>query len=143
LIAMSIFGAFNTAGSGLKVMRTWLDAVSDNIANLNDVTRTSDPAFAERFVHASAVDYGQAGQGSTDGGAKVDGVLFGATTGRLVYEPENPLADADGMVKYPDIDLGDQMSQLLVAQRGYQANLAVVDRVRDAYQQALNIGRNT
>ena len=39
-----------------------------------------------------------------------------------------------GYVRYPDIDLGDQMAQLIMAQRGYQANLAVVDRAQDAYQ---------
>jgi flagellar basal-body rod protein FlgC len=44
------------------------------------------------------------------------------------------------MVRLPDIDLSDQMTQLILAQRGYQANLAVVDRARDAYQQALSLG---
>ena len=36
-----------------------------------------------------------------------------------------------GYVRYPDIDLGDQMTQLIMAQRGYQANLAVVDRATE------------
>ena len=63
-------------------------------------------------------------------------------TGRVVNEPDNPLADKDGNVRYPDIDLGSQMGQLIMAQRGYQANLAVVDRAHDAYQAALQLGRN-
>ena len=44
------------------------------------------------------------------------------------------------MVRLPDIELSDQMTQLILAQRGYQANLAVVDRVHDAYSQALTLG---
>ena len=51
------------------------------------------------------------------------------------------LADAEGYVKYPDVDLGDQMTQLMMAQRGYQANLAVVERATSAYQAALQLGR--
>ena len=51
------------------------------------------------------------------------------------------LADKDGNVRYPDMDLSDQMASLLLAQRGYQANLAVVERAKDAYQQALEIGK--
>ena len=43
----------------------------------------------------------------------------------------------------PDIDLADQMTQLIMAQRGYQANLAVVDRAQDAYQRALELGQVT
>jgi flagellar basal-body rod protein FlgC len=74
-------------------------------------------------------------------GAQVTGISFGDANGRLMHDPTHPLADADGMVRYPDIDMGDQMTQLMIAQRGYQANLAVIDRARDAYQQALSIGR--
>ena len=44
-------------------------------------------------------------------------------------------------MKYPDIDLGDQMSQMIMAQRGYQANLAVVERATEAYKAALMLGK--
>ena len=74
-------------------------------------------------------------------GATVTGISLGDATGRLVSDPTNPLADAQGMVRYPDIDMGDQMTQLMIAQRGYEANLSVIDRAKDAYQQALSIGR--
>ena len=129
-----LFGAIQTAGSGLTVYRTWLDAVSDNISNMNDAVSTGSAAFQQRFVIA---------QPAADGnGVQVGGIVLGDPNGRVVYEPNNPLADKDGNVRYPDIDLSDQMGQLIMAQRGYQANLSVVDRARDAYQAALQLGRN-
>ncbi len=67
---------------------------------------------------------------------------YGSATGRLVYDPTNPLADKKGYVRYPDIDLSSQMTQLIMAQRGYQANLAVIDRAKDAYTAALQLGRD-
>jgi flagellar basal-body rod protein FlgC len=70
----------------------------------------------------------------------VKSIQLGSDEGRLVYDPQSPLADEDGMVRYPDMDMGDQLTQLMVAQRGYQANLQVVDRARDVYLQALRIG---
>jgi flagellar basal-body rod protein FlgC len=60
----------------------------------------------------------------------------------MVYEPDNPVADEKGYVRYPDIDLSSQMGALIMAQRGYQANAAVVDRAKETYQAALEIGRN-
>ncbi|MDP9388842.1 MAG: flagellar basal body protein [Actinomycetota bacterium] len=132
---MALFGAITTAGSGLRVHRTWLDAVADNIANVNTVRPAGQEAFRSRFVVAQAVDYGSAR------GVRVAGTVFGNPEGRIRYEPGHPLADAQGLVRYPDIDLGDQMTQLLVAQRGYQANLAVVERAREAYQSALGLGK--
>jgi flagellar basal-body rod protein FlgC len=133
-----IFDTLGIAGSGLLVHRKWLDAVSDNISNINTATRTDQNAFQERFVDAQAVDYG-----SGEGGVRVAGVQFGNSTGRIVYEPDNPLADKNGYVKYPDIDLGSQMTQLMMAQRGYQANLSVIERATTAYQAALQLGHKS
>jgi flagellar basal-body rod protein FlgC len=131
-----VFDALSISGTGLYAHRKWLDAVSDNIANINTVSSTDGEAFKERFVVAQAVDYG-----SGEGGVRVAGAEFGNGEGRLVYEPTHPLADAEGYVRYPDIDLGEQMTQLIMAQRGYQANLASVERATDAYRAALNLGK--
>ncbi|MEW6476499.1 MAG: flagellar basal body rod C-terminal domain-containing protein [Actinomycetota bacterium] len=136
-----LFPTFSTVGSGLGVFRTWMDAVSDNLANINTVRPTSEAAFQPRFVVATAIGGGQEAMTGGPAGARVTGIAFGDAAGRLMQDPTNPLADAAGMVRLPDIDMGDQMTQLMVAQRGYQANLAVIDRARDAYQQALTIGR--
>ena len=132
-----LFGAFGIAGSGVGVSRKWLDAISDNIANISTVSRTDQEAFRAKYVVAQAVNYGQG-----DGGVRVAGIAQGSAEGRLVHDPNHPLADAEGYVRHPDIDLGSQMAQLMMAQRAYQANLAVVDRAKDAYMGAIQIGRN-
>ncbi len=126
------FDAIGIAGSALTVHRKWLDAVSDNIANVNTVRPTSEAAFQARFVEA------QAGEGTT--GVHVTGIQYSSAEGRMVYEPNHPLADAEGYVRYPEIDLASQMGYLIMAQRGYQANAAVVDRARDMYTAAIQIG---
>jgi flagellar basal-body rod protein FlgC len=126
----------------MKLFRTWLDAVSDNLANINTVRRTDEDAFRARYIEAHAVEYQQGGQPGVGGGVQVAGVVFGNADGRVVYDPTHPLADAQGLVRLPDIDMGDQMTQLITAQRGYQANIAVIERSRDAYEQAIRIGRS-
>jgi flagellar basal-body rod protein FlgC len=135
---MPLFGAIGTAGTGLTTHRKWLDALSDNIANINTVEPTSGDAFRARYIVAQSIEDGF-GNG---GGVQVTGVSLGSAAGQVVHEPDNPLADADGNVRRPDIDLGDQMTQMIMAQRGYQANLAVIDRAREAYESALQLGRN-
>ncbi|MCL2467406.1 MAG: flagellar basal-body rod protein FlgC [Micrococcales bacterium] len=132
---MTTFGAIGVAGTGMDVMRKWLDAVSDNLANANTATPTSEDAFQARYIQAQEITRG-------NGGVQVRAALLsGDTTGRMVYEPTNPLADAGGYVKYPSIDMASQMTQLIMAQRGYQANAAVVDRAKAAYEAALQIGK--
>ncbi len=130
---MTTFGAIGIAASGLTVQRKWLDAISDNVANANTARSTAEEAFQARYVVAREIE----GSGVQVAAA----VLSGDTQGRVVYEPDNPLADEDGNVRYPEIDMASQLTQLIMAQRGYQANAAVVDRAKEAYQAALAIGQ--
>ena len=135
---MTLFGAIGIASTGLTVHRKWLDAISDNLANMDNATRTSESAFQARYVVAQA-------NGTADGepaGVSVTGIALGSAAGRIVNEPNNPLADAEGNVRYPDIDEATQMTQLIMAQRGYQANAAVGDRAKESYAAALQIGRS-
>ena len=127
------FDALGISASGLTTHRKWLDAISDNIANINTATATNGTAFRARYILAQTSDQSP--------GVYVAGTVQGSAQGRLVHQPDHPLADADGYVRYPDIDLGEQMSQLILAQRGYQANAAVVDRAKTTYEAALQIGR--
>ena len=134
---MSVFDTLGISASGLMVNRKWMDAVSDNMSNLNTVNPYDDEPFRERLIVAQAVDYG-----SGTGGVRVARAEFGGDPqGRIVYEPDHPLANEEGYVRYPDIDMGDQMVSLMMAQRGYQANLAVVERATNAYQAALRLGK--
>lgn len=130
---MSTFNAIGVASTGVTVYRKWLDAVSDNIANIDNVSRTSEKAFQARYVVAQQAQDGN--------GAEVGGVALGSAQGILTYDPDNPLADGQGYVRRPDIDLGGQMAQMMMAQRAYQANLAVVDRAKDSYSAAINLGK--
>ncbi len=130
---MTTFGAIGIAASGLTVHRKWLDAISDNVSNAYTARTTAEAAFQARYVVAREME---------GGGVQVAGaVLSGDAQGRVVYEPDNPLADQDGNVRYPEIDMASQLTQLIMAQRGYQANAAVVDRAKEAYQAALTIGQ--
>ncbi len=132
-----MFATLDVARSGMGVYKTWLNAVADNVANIDNVTSTDQPAFRERFVLVqSAEDASGAGAG-----ARVAGALFGDPQGQVLYEPNHPLADENGMIRRPDINLGDQMVLVQLAQRGYQANVNTFERAREAYESALSIGR--
>jgi flagellar basal-body rod protein FlgC len=131
-----MFESLDISGSGMYVHQNWMDAISDNIANVNTVRPSNEQAFQARYVVAQSVENGGVGSG-----VRVAGVELGDSEGRLVYDPEHPYADAEGYVRQPDIDMGDQMTQMVMAERGYQANTANLDRVRAAYQAAIQMGR--
>jgi len=132
-----MFSVFGVSGSALDVYKTWMNAVSDNIANADNTSPTSGPAFQARYIVAQDVPGGPDGVGA---GVKVAGVAYGPAAGIEVYDPTSPEADTKGMVRKPDLDMGEQMTAMIIAERGYEANLAVVSRAQSAYQAALSIG---
>ena len=132
-----VFSILGVAKTGIDVYKTWLTAVADNVANIDDVTDTSTPAYQERFLDVQPVQ-DPTGFGA---GAKVAGVQFGDPNGRVTNEPNHPLADANGMVRRPDMDLTDQMVYMQLAQRGYQANVQSFQSARAAYESILAIGK--
>ena len=129
---MGAFDLLRIAGSSLGFHQTWLDALANNIANVNTVTRTSEGAFQAQMVVAGA---------RPGGGVEVQGIALGDAQGEIVHDPENPLADADGNVRAPATDLATQMTQLVMAQRGFQASVQVTKDAQDTYSSALQIGR--
>lgn len=162
---MGMFAAMDIAVSGATVSRTWMDAISHNIANLNTETSLLDEPFRALVVEAQSVRF-DAGE---RGGVAVSQILERGADPGMAFDPNNPLAlsrrvtdpedpesvrraaeagailDAnpalEGMVQRPVVDLGQEMTNLVIASRTYEANLGVVDRMRDAYMAALRIGQ--
>ena len=133
-----MFQSIDTSATGLSTYRTWLDVIANNIANVNDTSPTSGPAFQAQFVQAQPIGGGLGGVGN---GVEVTGLPRSSATGILTYDPTNPVADAQGYVRRPDIDMGEQMGNLIMAQRAFQANAQVVDRSKDMYEAAIAIGK--
>jgi flagellar basal-body rod protein FlgC len=134
-----MFDAIDTSGTGLSTYRTWIDVIANNIANVNDVSPTCGAAFQAQYVQAQPVDgIGAEGVGH---GVAVTGLPTSSANGIPTYDPENPLADANGYVRRPDIDMGEQMGNLIMAQRAFEANANLVDREAEVYKSAIDIGK--
>jgi len=112
--------------------QTWLDAIANNIANVNTVVSTGESAFQTQTPIVRAL---------AGGGVRVEGMALSDPEGRMISDPDNPLADEDGYVRAPEDDLATQMTQLVMAQRGFQASVQVTKDAQDIYRSALEIGR--
>lgn len=129
---MGAFDSLRIANSSLGMHQTWLDSLANNISNANTVKSTAEEAFRSQMVVARA---------RPDGGVEVAGIAEGDPEGRLVHSPDHPLADAEGYVRLPEIDMASQMSQMVMAQRGFQAAVQVTKNAQETYSSALSIGR--
>jgi len=160
------FRSFEISASSLTAQRRRLDAIAENIANAQ-TTRTADggpykrrevtfsaapvvPAFrlrpegpsrlslaATAGGHRTAPHFEAAPSWETGGEVLVSESRASGT--RLVYDPGHPDADAKGMVAYPDISVVQEMVEMILASRAYEANVTVIQSAKALFQSALEI----
>ena len=133
---MTLLPSSGVSASALQAEHLRLDLVAQNIANAQ-TTRTADGRPYQRQVISFASEL------QADGSQTVrpSAVHADTTPGEVIYDPQHPHADAQGMVQMPNVSISHEMVDLIAATRAYEANLAVVRNARQMANQALSIGR--
>lgn len=128
---MSINGALRSSASGLHAERMRLDAISGNIANANSMRTTTEDAYRRKIVVLEAGEDGVVVKNLIDDPAPL----------RSVPDPGNPLADAEGLVYYSNVNPIFEMVDMMGATRAYEANVQAFNSAKSMIRAALNIGR--
>jgi flagellar basal-body rod protein FlgC len=137
---MGLFSTMHVSGSALTAQRLRMDVIAGNIANA-ETTRINGQrqAFQRQQVVFQPLSQGP---GSASAGLQVTAIVRDQSAGRQVYEPANPDADpATGMVAYPNVDTTTEMTDMLSASRAYQANVTVLDSIKQMAQRSIDLGR--
>lgn len=133
------------AASGLVAQRARMAATASNLANAQ-TTRTAaggpyrrrDPMFQTEPVGGPFAD----ALSRSFHRVRLDGVAFDARPPLERFDPGHPDADENGVVRLPNVDVVEELTNMLSASRSYEANLVVLRKVRDMSQAALQIGRS-
>ncbi|MBP9902811.1 MAG: flagellar basal body rod protein FlgC [Verrucomicrobia subdivision 3 bacterium] len=141
---MNILNGINATSSALNAERIRMEVISQNIANAN-TTHDVDgkPYQRQQVVFERMLDQQQALNGSGVGSSSVQVARIekDSRAPNLVYSPGHPDADANGMVATPNISIHEEMADMIVSSRAFEANLAVVRNARSMALQTLAIGK--
>lgn len=118
-----------------------MDVITQNIANVN-TTRGLDgqPYQRQQVVFEKVLQQAEA-NGAGPSTVNVPRIEKALRPARLVHMPGHPDANADGMVAFPDINVHEEMADLIISSRAFEANLAVVKNARAMALQTLSIGK--
>ncbi len=136
---MSSFRIFDIAGAGMSAQSVRLNTVASNLANADSVS--GDPARCYRARHpvfqataASAAD----GSGAS---VEVRGIVESQASPERRYDPANPLADGNGYVYAPNVNMVEEMIDMISASRSYQNNVEVMNTTRNLLLATLKLGQ--
>lgn len=114
-----------------------LNVSASNMANADSVVGPEGQPYRARQV-IFTVDNAA---GSEIGGVKVSEVVESNAPERLLYQPGNPLADEQGYVRMPNVNVVHEMVNTLSASRSYQANVEVINAAKTLMQKTLTLGQ--
>jgi flagellar basal-body rod protein FlgC len=143
---MSSFKIFDIAGSGLSAQSVRLNTVASNLANADSVS--GDPSTVYKARHPVFQAVQQAVQGATsmdnqsEAAVRVAGIMENQAAPQMRYDPGNPLANAQGNVFAPNVNVIEEMTDMISASRAYQDNVEVMNTSKDLMLATLKLGQS-
>jgi flagellar basal-body rod protein FlgC len=142
---LGAFSALEVAASGLSAERTRMNTIASNLANAR-TTRTAeggpykrlDPVFQAKQLGGEAVGGPNESAVSL---VTVPRIQEDTRDPQLVYEPGHPDADTKGYVRYPNVNVVEEMVNMITASRAYEAGVTSVESIKAMAKSALGIGR--
>ena len=134
---MSVFSGMRISASGLSAERLRMDVISSNVANVK-TTRTENGGAYVRKVASFKENFDEK-LGML--GVKAVAIEEDKSPLRKVYEPNHPDADEDGYVTMPNVNVLNEMADMMVASRSYEANVDTLNALKSMFSKALEIGK--
>lgn len=131
---MSIASILEVSASAMSAQTMRLSVVASNLANANSLTSSNGKPYRARDVVFRAIPV-EAGVY----GVQVAGVVQSNAPMRRVYQPGNPLADANGYVTYPNVRVVDEMIDMISASRSYKADADMANAAKALYLKTLTL----
>lgn len=136
------YSIFQIAGSALTAQSQRMNVSASNIANANSAAGPDGQPYKARHVvfQVTPLD-NAAAQAAGIGGVRVASIQQDNSPGRLQYDPHHPLANEEGYVLMPNVDVVAETVNMISASRSYQANVEVVNTTKNLMMRTLNIGQ--
>jgi flagellar basal-body rod protein FlgC len=143
---MSLTNVFDIAASGMSAQTVRLNAISSNIANADSAASSAEAAYKSRqpvfeLIRQQANEMGMQDNLNNGYGVQVKEIVESKAPAQMRYEPENPLADENGYVHYPDINIVEEMANMMAASRAFQTNVDMMDTAKSMMQRVLALGQ--
>ncbi len=142
---MSSFKIFDVAGSGMSAQSVRLNTVASNLANADSVSGDPSTVYKARHPVFQAIQQQLQGAAGLDpqsaASVRVAGIVESKAAPQMRYDPGNPLANAQGNVYAPNVNVIEEMTDMISASRAYQDNVEVMNTSKDLMLATLKLGQ--
>ena len=141
---MNFLKSLETSASGLYAQRKRMDIIASNLANIETTHTEKGGPYRRKMVVMGTKEIDQDFDkmfNSSVKGVQIEDIVEDQTPFKKVYNPSHPDADSDGYLYKPNVDLIVETTNMLMARRAFEANIAAIKATRQMIIKALEIGR--
>ncbi|MGI9284709.1 MAG: flagellar basal body rod protein FlgC [Pseudomonadales bacterium] len=144
---MSLSNIFDIAGSGMNAQSMRMNTTASNLSNAQTASGTAEGVYRAKHpvfeaVQQQLAEWNSLGANQNDAAAvRVKGVFEDQTAAQARYEPGHSLADEEGYVFYPNVNVVEEMSNMISASRSFQINVEVMNSAKTMAQRVLSLGQ--
>jgi flagellar basal-body rod protein FlgC len=135
-----MFKIFDTAATGMSAQSLRLNLIASNMANADSVSSSINQTYrARQPVFKALLD-----EASIDApalGVRMTGVLESQAPLTKEYAPDHPLADTEGYIFRPNVNMVEEMANMMSASRSYQGNVEVASSAKQLLLATLRMGQ--
>jgi len=138
---MSMFSLFDISGSALSAQSVRLNTTASNLANANSVSSSTEETYRARQPVFSTVLHESSGRNEFSAGVEVKGIVESDAPLRRQYQPDHPMADEEGYINLPNVNVVEEMANMISASRSYQSNVEVAETNKQLLMKTLTLGQ--
>jgi flagellar basal-body rod protein FlgC len=149
---MSLTSVLDIAGSGMNAQSIRLNTTASNIANAESASSSVDETYRARKPWFAVLEKEQSNINSQDeafmqsaegsgAGVQVMGIVEKDSPLQMRFQPNHPMANDDGYVYYPNVNVVEEMTDMMSSSRSYQMNIEVLKTAKQMLQRTLTLGQ--
>jgi flagellar basal-body rod protein FlgC len=136
---MSLYNIFDVSGTGMSAQSVRLNTTASNIANANTVSSSIDQTYRARHpVFAAEMTKAMSSQAQ---GVNVLGIVESDAPLKMEHNPNHPMADSNGFIYKPNVNVVEEMANMISASRAYQTNVQIADAAKTMLSKTLQMGQ--
>ena len=136
---MSMFNILDISGSAMHAQTVRLNTVASNMANADSISSNKDETYrSKQPVFQTILDETTL---EPKGGVRVKEIVESQAPLKMEYNPNHPMANEEGYIYRPNVNVVEEMANMMSASRSYETNIEVLNTSKQLLLRTIQLGK--
>lgn len=136
---MSMFPGLDISATGMHVQTIRLNTIASNMANVDSISSNAGETYRSKQPVFKTIMNDETGRPS--GGVKIEEIVESQAPLKMEYNPSHPMANKDGYIFRPNVNVVEEMANMLDASRTYDTNIEVMNTAKQLLLRTIQLGK--